>query len=57
MKGVAIIIGLLMCLESLAQIQSGEELKKQKYYDSSLNKMRLRDPDSIEKQLERPSIW
>lgn len=45
-----IIIGILFCsVDSFGQLINGERLKKQTYYDSTLNGMRLRDVQSVEK--------
>lgn len=48
MNRLTIVIALLCSYNSFAQLINGEELKKQLYYDSTLNGMRLRDPRSVE---------
>lgn len=44
-----VIIGLLISLDSFAQLINSDYLRKQKFYDSTLNGMILRDANSIER--------
>lgn len=48
MKYLVIIGILFFSVDSLGQLINGEQLKKQAYYDSTLNRMRLRDVQSVE---------
>jgi hypothetical protein len=51
MRIFIIILGFLCSISSFEQLIDGENLRKQKYYDSTLNNMRLRDAMSIEKTI------
>jgi hypothetical protein len=49
MKTLLISFALLFSLDGFSQLINEESLRKQKYYDSTLNGMRLRDVASVEK--------
>lgn len=49
MKSLILGLTLLLSFDHYGQLVDGENLIKQKYYDSTLNGIRLRDPRTVEK--------
>lgn len=52
MRTLLLLLTFLITIDGFGQLVDGDNLKKQKYYDSTLNKIRLRDPRTIEKVFE-----
>ena len=44
-------LGLALAIDSFGQLINGDDLRKQLYYDSTLNGMIIRDPKSVERAL------